>query len=61
MTDDNDVDMNLFFTVMKKDMSAMVIEMIEADPLIPPACNVAAQNFAYPMLAVVWKNWVEVL
>jgi hypothetical protein len=53
VSDDNDIDMSLFFTVRQKDKSAVAIEIVKASQLMSTACNVVAQVFAYPMLAVV--------
>ncbi len=55
MTDDNDIDVDLFFTVKQEDKSAMIMEVVRLSREITEARNVAAQNSAYPMLTVVWE------
>lgn len=53
MSDDNDINMSLFFTVRQKDRSAVAVEIVKASQLMSTACNVVVQVFTYPMLAVV--------
>ena len=61
MSDDNDVDMSLFFTIKIDEVLAMVFQMSERMDLMLKLRAQAVMEFSYPMVTVWLKGCVEVL